>query len=110
VEGHLAQGRHDPERWWLARHEGRPVGVLLLTEMPDWQAWEVAYVGVVPEQRRRGWGGGVVGQGPPAAPATPGPPGPPSVDARNRPAWDLYVGLGFEPYEQREVYLALWPG
>src|SRR5262249_3746355 len=109
VAGHLAQGRHDPERWWLAQHEGRPVGVLLLTEMPDWQAWEVAYVGVVPEQRRRGWGAEMMRKALRAAHATEAAQVTLSVDARNRPAWDLYVGLGFEPYEQREVFLALWP-
>jgi ribosomal protein S18 acetylase RimI-like enzyme len=31
-----------------------------------------------------------------------------AVDARNRPAWNLYQKLGFEPYDQREVYLAIW--
>ncbi len=31
-----------------------------------------------------------------------------SVDARNRPAWDLYRSLDFEPYDRREVYLSIW--
>ena len=31
-----------------------------------------------------------------------------SVDARNRPAWDLYRRLGFAPYDRREVFLAVW--
>jgi ribosomal protein S18 acetylase RimI-like enzyme len=31
-----------------------------------------------------------------------------SVDRRNHPAWNLYTSLGFEPYEEREVYLAIW--
>ncbi len=31
-----------------------------------------------------------------------------SVDGRNRPAWDLYLDLGFEPYDCREVFLAVW--
>ena len=35
IAGHLAQGRHDPERWWLAFDAGRPVGTLLLTELPE---------------------------------------------------------------------------
>jgi hypothetical protein len=30
------------------------------------------------------------------------------VDARNRPAWDLYCRVGFEPFDQREVFLATW--
>ena len=31
-----------------------------------------------------------------------------SVDMRNHPARALYRGLGFEPYDVREVYLAVW--
>jgi GNAT superfamily N-acetyltransferase len=31
-----------------------------------------------------------------------------SVDARNQPAWNLYRSLGFEPYDQRVVYLAIF--
>jgi ribosomal protein S18 acetylase RimI-like enzyme len=108
IEGHRAQGRHDPARWWLACADGQPVGVLLLTWMQDWQAWDVAYVGVVPEQRRRGWGRELMHKALCSAHATSAVQVTLSVDARNQPAWDLYVGLGFEPYDRREVYLALW--
>jgi ribosomal protein S18 acetylase RimI-like enzyme len=108
LEGHRAQGRHDPERWWLACAAGQPVGVLLLTWMPDWQAWDVAYVGVVPEQRRRGWGRELMHKALCSAHATSAVQVTLSVDTRNRPACDLYRSLGFEPYDQREVYLALW--
>ena len=31
-----------------------------------------------------------------------------SVDARNRPASELYRGLGFESFDRREVFLAVW--
>jgi ribosomal protein S18 acetylase RimI-like enzyme len=31
-----------------------------------------------------------------------------SVDTRNRPAWKLYLTLGFEADDRREVYLAVW--
>jgi mycothiol synthase len=108
IEGHRAQGQHDPQRWWLASAAGQPVGVLLLTAMREWQSWDVAYVGVVPEQRRRGWGRELMHKALCSAHATEAVQVTLSVDARNRPAWDLYVGLGFEPYDRREVYLALW--
>ena len=45
-----------PQRWWLALDAGRPVGVLLLAEMPDVQGWDLSYLGVVPEARRQGFG------------------------------------------------------
>ena len=31
-----------------------------------------------------------------------------SVDARNRPARELYRRLGFESHDRREVFLAVW--
>jgi ribosomal protein S18 acetylase RimI-like enzyme len=30
-----------------------------------------------------------------------------TVDARNQPAWEMYRALGFEPFDRREVFLAL---
>jgi ribosomal protein S18 acetylase RimI-like enzyme len=112
LEGHRAQGRYDPSRWWLALEEGEPVGVLLLVELPDWNAWDVAYVGVVPEKRGRGWGRELMRKAlcsacEPAA-GRPVQQVTLSVDVRNRPAWGLYRSLGFEPFEMREVYLAVW--
>ena len=40
----------------MARDGGRPVGVLLLNEDREQDGWDVSYVGVVPEARRRGCG------------------------------------------------------
>src|SRR5262249_11473157 len=56
IEGHRSQGVHDPARWWLARHRGEPVGVLLMSEMPEWGSWDIAYLGVVASARGRGFG------------------------------------------------------
>jgi ribosomal protein S18 acetylase RimI-like enzyme len=108
IAGHQAQGRFDPERWWLALEDGRPVAVLLTTEMLESGAWEVAYVGVVPEGRGRGLGRELMLKALFEARAAGVPQLTLSVDGRNRPAWQLYRGLGFEPYDRREVYLAIW--
>jgi ribosomal protein S18 acetylase RimI-like enzyme len=108
LEGHRAQGAHDPRRWWLALDGGRPVGVLLLTALPEQEAWEVAYVGVVPEARRHGWGRELLHKALRAAHASEAGHLALSVDARNRPAWQLYLDLDFEAYDCREVYLAVW--
>ncbi len=48
IEGHRAQGKYDPGRWWLALAAGQAIGVVLLTEVPEWAAWDLAYIGVVP--------------------------------------------------------------
>jgi ribosomal protein S18 acetylase RimI-like enzyme len=108
LEGHRAQGAFDPERWWLAVDAGRPVGVLMMTEMPESGDWEVAYMGVVPESRRCGFGREVLLKALSEARAAEAPAVTLSVDARNKPAWQLYRGLGFEPFDQRAVYLAIW--
>lgn len=108
IEGHRAQGKHDPGRWWLALAGGRPVGVLLLSEVPEWAAWDVAYVGVLPEQRGRGYGRDLMHLALSEARADGVARLTLSVDARNRPAWKLYTDLGFVAHERREVFLAIW--
>jgi ribosomal protein S18 acetylase RimI-like enzyme len=108
IAGHRAQGKYDPSHWWLAREEGRAVGVLLVAEMAEWAAWDVAYVGVVPAARGRGLGRALTAKALLEAEAAGVTQVTLSVDERNRPAWNLYRALGFEPYDQREVYLAVW--
>jgi mycothiol synthase len=108
IEGHRAQGVFDPERWWLVRKGEKPVGVLLMTEMPEGGAWELAYVGVVPDARRRGFGREIVLHALCEARAAGALAVTLSVDARNQPAWNLYRSVGFEPYDQRVVYLAIF--
>jgi ribosomal protein S18 acetylase RimI-like enzyme len=107
LEGHRAQGKHDPDRWWLVRDRRVPVGVLMLTEMPESGDWEVAYMGVTPEARRRGYGRQMLLQALIEARTAEAPAVTLSVDARNKPAWNLYRSLGFESYDQRVVYLAI---
>ncbi len=108
LQGHQAQGLYDPGRWWLARFEGRAVGVLIAVELPESGDWEVAYVGVVPEARRQGLGRELLLQALCEARAAGAPRLTLSVDARNLPAWGLYSRLGFEPFDRRAVYLAVW--
>lgn len=108
LAGHRAQGVYDPGRWWLVHEREQRVGVLLLMEVPEWSAWEVAYIGVVPEARRRGVGRAMLLHALIEARAAGAPWVTLSVDDRNRPALQLYRSLGFEVYDQREVYLAVW--
>jgi ribosomal protein S18 acetylase RimI-like enzyme len=110
IRGHQAQGLYDPDRWWLARAGGAPVGVLLTTEVPESGDWEIAYTGVVPEARRRGFGREILLKGLTEARAAGAPRVTLSVDARNQPAWQLYHALGFEPFDRRAVFLAVWRG
>jgi ribosomal protein S18 acetylase RimI-like enzyme len=108
LDGHAADAGTNFERWWLAFDGTKPVGVLLVTESAEWQAWEVAYVGVVPEARGRGLGRELMQQVLAAARTAETKQLTLCVDARNAPAIALYRGLGFEHYDQRAVYLAVW--
>jgi ribosomal protein S18 acetylase RimI-like enzyme len=108
LAGHAAQGKHDPRRWWLAMDGDRPVGVLLLTEIEDWEGWDLSYIGVVPEARGQGMGKELTRKALREAVQARAAQLTLAVDSRNRPAWQMYRGLGFESVDQREVYLALW--
>jgi ribosomal protein S18 acetylase RimI-like enzyme len=108
LAGHRSQGRYDPDRWWQAFNGDLPVGVLLVTELPETGEWDVAYMGVVPEARRRGFGREILLKALAEARAADVERVVLSVDLRNRPAWELYRGVGFEPYDRRSVYLAIW--
>jgi mycothiol synthase len=107
IVGHQAQGRYNPDRWWLARAEGRPLGVLMAAEIPESRDWDVSYVGMVPEARRRGFGKEAMLRAIFEAKAAGVKRVTLSVDGRNLPALKLYRDLGFVPYDRREVYLAI---
>jgi ribosomal protein S18 acetylase RimI-like enzyme len=65
-------------------------------------------MGVVGPARRRGLGREILLHALAEARAAGAPSLTLCVDSRNRPAWDLYRGLGFRPFDRREVYLAVW--
>ena len=108
VAGHRGNGRFDPGLWFLALADGEPAGVLLLTELAESGDWETSYVGVVPEARRRGFGRELMLKALAEARAAGAASLTLLVDARNRPAWELYRGFGFELFDRREVFLAVW--
>jgi ribosomal protein S18 acetylase RimI-like enzyme len=105
VDGHQAQGIWDPGRWWLAREAGRPVAVLLLMEVPDWQGWDISYLGVIPEARGRGVGRQLAARAVQVAKQAGAAQLTLAVDARNNPAKHLYRRAGFREAERREVFL-----
>jgi ribosomal protein S18 acetylase RimI-like enzyme len=108
ILGHQSQGRFDPARWFLAFAGVQPVGVLLLTELPESGDWDLSYIGVVPEARRQGLGKEIVQKALDEARHGDAMYLSLAVDGRNLPAIELYRQLGFEPYDRREVYLAVW--
>jgi GNAT superfamily N-acetyltransferase len=108
IAGHKAQGEFSPERWHLAMAGGEPIGVLMMTLLPESGHWDLSYVGVVPPARGQGFGKELVCKALVDYRAALVPQLTLSVDARNEPAWKLYGDLGFERYDAREVFLAIW--
>src|SRR5204862_5817249 len=96
----------DPSCWWLATAVAGPVGVVMLSPSDD-RGLELAYVGVVPERRRRGFGRDLTVKALAEANAAGAPELTLSVDGRNEPALSLYRQLGFEEFEVREVFLKI---
>lgn len=107
IAGHRNQGDHDPHLWWLARAGAEPVGVVLLTSMPEWNGWDLIYLGVVKGARGRGVGRELAMRAVAAARAGGARQLTLSVDVRNQPAFHLYRAAGFEAYDQRAVYLRI---
>jgi len=107
IAGHKSQGRHHPDNWWLASDRGQPVGVLMLAEMAEMKSWELLYLGVVAEARGHGIGRELARKALWEALALEAPQLTLSVDVRNHPALSLYKDVGFEAYDQREVYLKI---
>jgi len=107
IEGHKAQGRFDPADWWLARHRGEAVGVLLQVDQSSTEEREIAYVGVVPEARRRGHARELLVRSLLDTRAAGLERLLISVDERNVPAWRLYERLGFEEAGRQVVFLRL---
>jgi ribosomal protein S18 acetylase RimI-like enzyme len=56
VAGHKAVGPFDPQLWSVLKIDGRPVGCLLLAEVPARHALELVYLGLAPSVRGRGLG------------------------------------------------------
>jgi ribosomal protein S18 acetylase RimI-like enzyme len=109
LECHRGQAGNDPGRWRLALLDERPAGVLLPAELPDSGEWDVSYVGVVPELRRRGVARFLLVEAMHAAQRARAPQLTLSVDGRNEPARRLYAKLGFDEIDTREVFLLLRP-
>jgi mycothiol synthase len=111
IASHQAAGRFDPSRWRVGHLPGEPeaAGVLLLSEVPDRPAWEVAYLGLTLPARGRGLGRSALAYALDLA-----RPHVPrlelAVDDRNYPARHLYDNAGFLPFDRRTVHLAILNG
>lgn len=105
LESHRASGEFHPRLWNIYRVAGEDVGVLLLNDHPDHDAWEVVYIGVVPEMRGRGYGRAMLLDGLHAAQAAGRKSVLLAVDGGNHYARRLYDALGFAGIAVRAVHV-----
>ena len=110
IAGHRATGRFVPNRWRLGQVPGEPDAavVLLLSDIPDRDVWEVVYLGLTPSARGRGLGRAAIAHAlqlahPHASRLEL------AVDIRNYPATRLYESAGFVPFDRRSVHLVVFP-
>ncbi|MDR3633158.1 MAG: GNAT family N-acetyltransferase [Isosphaeraceae bacterium] len=108
LASHRAGGRFAPERWQVGHVRGEPeaAAVLLLSELPDRDAWEVAYLGLTVPARGRGLGRAVLAHAIDLAAPYVGRIEL-AVDLRNTPAHALYRLAGMTPFDRRAVHLAM---
>lgn len=91
--------------WTLIEHDARDAAVMLLVDHPDMHAWEVAYVGVIPDMRRRGIGREIVARAILAARRAARELIFVAVDSRNRYALTTYRNLGFVEAGRRALHV-----
>jgi mycothiol synthase len=104
VQGYQTSGVFRSELWSIVQCDGRDAGCLLLTDHPEYDNVELAYMGVVPAIRGCGFGIEIarfaqwqtrcLGRSRLVL----------AVDAANRPAIDMYSAVGFQAWDRRRVY------
>lgn len=107
LAGYRATGVFDPRRWLIARHQGRDIGCLVLTDHPDHENWELIYLGVAPSARGRGWGRRIARHAQWLACQAGRQRLVLAVDAANTYAIETYKASGFQLWEQRRIYGSL---
>jgi mycothiol synthase len=107
LEGHRATGQHRPSDWRIVRdaRDDTLIGVLLLAQLEPVGVWELSYLGVRPQSRRRGWGRRMVVEAVRHVRDGMGEQLEVAVDARNLPALQLYARAGFRKVAERSVSL-----
>lgn len=104
LAGHRAAADYDPQRWWVAYLHKQPVGVILMNQSEP-ETWDMAYLGVVPDARKRGVGRELVRKALFEAKAAGMLMVTLALDERNDAARQLYHRSGFEPFDERIVLL-----
>ncbi|QDU59407.1 Mycothiol acetyltransferase [Planctomycetes bacterium Pan216] len=107
VESHQAQGLFEPKYWKLIKQEGEWVGCILLVRLRELDAFELAYIGIVPEARGRGLGRELTRQALRETREAGVSLLTLACDERNWPARAMYDAEGFVPWDEKDAYLVM---
>lgn len=105
VHGHRATGVLLPEQWMIFREVGEDAGVLILADQPGQNAWELVYMGVVPEARGRRYGEDIVHVALQEARRSEREWLVLAVDAKNDAARRVYDVFGFAQFDSKVVFV-----
>ncbi len=105
LAGYRAVGEFDAARWLIVRQNGADVGCLLLADHPDSNAWEMVYMGVIPDVRGRGLGVALARRAQWLTAQAGRQRLTTAVDADNSPAIAAYAAAGFIGWDRRTVFL-----
>lgn len=105
LESHRLAGVFQPSMWQVYRLDGKEAGVMLLSEHPEERAWEVVYMGLVPEARGKGLGRAMLLNGLRAARRAGIERVFLAVDSRNCYATRVYAALGFQTSFLKAVHV-----
>ena len=105
IAGYRETGVFDPSRWLIVRHRRNDVGCLLLTDHPEYDNWELVYMGVVAAARGHGWGAKIAQYAQWLTRRAGRSRLVLAVDAGNHPAIQMYVSVGFRAWDRRSVFI-----
>lgn len=105
LTGYEAAGPVRSEFWMILKDADRDVGCLILVDHPQQNMAELAYMGLVPGVRGRGWGRRVAQLAQETARAAGRDKLLVGVDVRNLPAWNAYTACGFREWDRKVVFV-----
>jgi ribosomal protein S18 acetylase RimI-like enzyme len=109
LAGYRSGGAFDADLWLIASHANSDVGCLLLTGHDAEAAGELSYMGIVPAARGHGWGQQMARYAQWLMRKRNYSRLVLAVDAANGPAVRMYAGAGFQVWDQRIVYVKIFP-
>lgn len=105
LTGYQATGNYRPENWFFVQHAGEDIGVLLLAEHELAEQYELVYMGLAPNSRKKGHAKPIIEQAKQTATGAGADQLMVAVDVTNTPAKTAYERAGFVTWAKRWAYV-----